>query len=45
MLIPRRKVPGLSVETLDQGRFDLASETSERGTVVCFYRVAAWFPC
>jgi peroxiredoxin len=38
MLIPRRKVPGLSVETLDHGRFDLASETSERGTVVCFYR-------
>ena len=38
MLIPRRKVPDLSVETLDHGRFDLASETSERGTVVCFYR-------
>ncbi len=38
MLIPRRKVPGLAVDTLDHGRFDLASETSERGTVVCFYR-------
>jgi len=38
MLIPRRNVPDLSVETLDHGRFDLASETSGRGTVVCFYR-------
>lgn len=38
MLIPRTKVPGLSVETLDHGRFDLASETSKLGTVVCFYR-------
>jgi peroxiredoxin len=38
MLIPRRKVPDLAVETLDHGRFDLASEASERGTVVCFYR-------
>jgi peroxiredoxin len=38
MLIPRRKVPDLAVDTLDHGRFDLASEDSERGTVVCFYR-------
>ena len=38
MLIPRRKVPDLEVETLDHGWFDLVSETSERGTVVCFYR-------
>jgi len=38
MLIPRCKVPDLAVETLDHGRFDLASETPERGTVVCFYR-------
>lgn len=38
MLMPRRKVPGLSVETLDHGKFDLAREKSERGTVVCFYR-------
>ena len=38
MLIPRRKVPGLALETLDHGRFDLASEESERGTVICFYR-------
>lgn len=38
MLIPRRKVPDLTVDTLGHGRFDLASETSERGTVICFYR-------
>lgn len=38
MLIPRQKTPGLTVETLDHGRFDLAGETSQRGTVVCFYR-------
>ena len=38
MLLPRRKVPGLTVPTLDHGQFDLASESSERGTVVCFYR-------
>jgi hypothetical protein len=38
MLIPRRKVPDLAVDTLDQGRFDLGSESSERGTVICFYR-------
>ena len=38
MLIPRRKVPDLAVETLDHGRFELAGEPSERGTVVCFYR-------
>jgi len=38
MLIPRRKVPDLAVETLDHGRFDLAAENSGRGTVVCFYR-------
>ena len=38
MLIPRRKVPDLSVDTLDHGRFDLALETSGLGTVVCFYR-------
>ena len=38
MLIPRTKVPDLSVETLDHGRFDLASESSKLGTVVCFYR-------
>jgi peroxiredoxin len=38
MLIPRRKVPDLNVETLDHGRFDLSVETSGKGTVVCFYR-------
>jgi peroxiredoxin len=38
MLIPRRKTPNLAVPTLDHGAFDLASETSERGTVICFYR-------
>jgi len=38
MLLPRQKVPGLAVETLGHGRFDLASESPERGTVICFYR-------
>lgn len=38
MLIPRHKTPDLSVPTLDHGQFDLASEKSERGIVICFYR-------
>jgi len=38
MLVPRQKTPNLSVPTLDQGPFDLSSETSQRGTVLCFYR-------
>ncbi|MEL6690701.1 MAG: peroxiredoxin-like family protein [Pseudomonadota bacterium] len=38
MLIPRQKVPELSVPTLDHGQFDLASESNERGIVICFYR-------
>ncbi|MCP9481804.1 AhpC/TSA family protein [Shimia sp. CNT1-13L.2] len=38
MLIPRQKTPGLTLPTLDNGTFDLASESSERGTVICFYR-------
>ncbi|MFY0680758.1 MAG: AhpC/TSA family protein [Thalassovita sp.] len=38
MLIPRQKTPGLSVPTLDNGTFDLSTETAERGTVICFYR-------
>ena len=38
MLIPRQKVPALSLPTLDHGAFDLAKEPSERGTIVCFYR-------
>ncbi len=38
MLIPRQKVPALAVPTLDNGAFDLATETAKRGTVICFYR-------
>ncbi len=38
MLIPRQKVPALTLNTLDHGKFDLAQDDSERGTVVCFYR-------
>ena len=38
MLIPRQKTPDLAVQTLDHGPFDLATEKSERGTVICFYR-------
>ncbi len=38
MLMPRQKTPDLSLPTLDHGSFDLASDGSERGTVVCFYR-------
>lgn len=38
MLMPRKKVPDLTLETLDGGGFDLAGEQSERGTVICFYR-------
>lgn len=38
MLIPRQKTPDLAVPTLDHGDFDLSSESSERGTVICFYR-------
>lgn len=38
MLIPRQKTPELHVETLSHGAFNLSAETSERGTVVCFYR-------
>lgn len=38
MLIPRKKTPDLIVPTLDHGTFDLSSENSERGTVICFYR-------
>jgi len=38
MLIPRHKTPNLTVPTLDNGTFDLATEASERGTVICFYR-------
>ncbi|MEM1233262.1 MAG: peroxiredoxin-like family protein [Pseudomonadota bacterium] len=38
MLIPRQKVPALSLPTLDHGAFDLSAETNERGIVICFYR-------
>ena len=38
MLIPRQKTPSLTSPTLDHGNFDLSSEVSERGTVICFYR-------
>lgn len=38
MLTPRQKTPDLSLPTLDHGAFDLTSDGSERGTVICFYR-------
>lgn len=38
MLIPRQKTPSLTLPTLDHDNFDLSSEVSERGTVICFYR-------
>lgn len=38
MLVPRQKVPDLILPTLDHGVFNLAEESYERGTVICFYR-------
>ncbi|MEQ9695473.1 peroxiredoxin-like family protein [Shimia sp. SDUM112013] len=38
MLIPRQKTPNLTLPMLGGGTFDLASEGSERGTVICFFR-------
>ena len=38
MLMPRQKTPDLAVSTLDHGEFNLATDKSERGVVVCFYR-------
>ena len=38
MLTPRQKTPALSVPTLGQEQFDLSTEKSERGIVICFYR-------
>ncbi len=38
MLIPRQKTPDLTLPTLDHGEFNLSSDISERGTVICFYR-------
>ncbi len=38
MLTPRHKTPDLSLDTVAHGNFNLATEASERGTVLCFYR-------
>jgi peroxiredoxin len=38
MLTPRQKTPDLKLPTLGGETFDLASDGSERGTIVCFYR-------
>jgi hypothetical protein len=38
MLIPRQKTPNLTLPTLADGGFDLSTEESEHGTVICFYR-------
>jgi len=38
MIVPRQKAPELIIETLDHGRFNLATEKPERLTLVCFYR-------
>ncbi|WP_368186456.1 peroxiredoxin-like family protein [Aestuariibius sp. HNIBRBA575] len=38
MLLPRQKTPDLALPTLDHGSFDLSSEATERGTIICFYR-------
>lgn len=38
MLIPREKTPTLTLPTLSQGDFDLTTEASQNGTLVCFYR-------
>lgn len=38
MLMPRQRTPDLSVSTLSGDIFDLSSEQSDRGVVVCFYR-------
>ncbi|MEM9278807.1 MAG: peroxiredoxin-like family protein [Pseudomonadota bacterium] len=38
MLVPRQKTPDLSLPLLGGGQFDLATDSSERGTVICFYR-------
>lgn len=38
MLVPRQPAPALAVETLDNGRFDLAEEVAETFILVCFYR-------
>jgi peroxiredoxin len=38
MLVPRQVAPNLCVDTLSNGRFDLAEEQPKRMTLVCFYR-------
>ena len=36
--MPRKKIPNLKLQTVANGDFELSSEVSERGTLVCFYR-------
>lgn len=38
MLLPRKKTPDIDVELVQGGQFDLALESSKRGTLICFYR-------
>lgn len=38
MLFPRQKTPGLALDTLAHGAFDLAADNAERGTLICVYR-------
>lgn len=38
MLTPRQKTPELILPLLNDGTFDLARDSDERGTVLCFYR-------
>jgi hypothetical protein len=43
MLIPRRKVPGLVVETLNHGRFDLARGIRRCGVSSAGFRTIAFW--
>ena len=38
MLVPRRPVPDLALDTVAHGRFDLRAEKPARGTVISVYR-------
>lgn len=38
MLVPRRSVPSLTLETLAHGKFDLSSEAPQHFTMLVFYR-------
>lgn len=38
MLMPRQKTPNLTLPLIGGGTFDLSTENSKTGTVVCFYR-------